>query len=122
MGDTHLKEPLLLKGKSSNTDSGLSKSSEWPPFVSSTSNAQQNSLNLGPMAASAISQLRETSEAGVVYLLGHSDVRAKKESWFLKKLIINYVYAFMARNCRATTENLNVPHTKLLEVGMTYMI
>lgn len=87
-----------------------------------SSNQEQNAFKVDPMTAMEISQLQEASEDGVVYLLGHADVRAKKESWFLKKLVINYAYAFMARNCRASAETLSVPHTNLLEVGMTYMV
>lgn len=112
-----LKEPLLPKDQMGREGSG-----EETNLVLSTSTPGQNPFNIDPVAVSEIAQLQQASEAGVVYLVGHSDVRAKKESWFLKKLVINYIYGFMARNCRATTETLSVPHTNLLEVGMTYMV
>ena len=63
-----------------------------------------------------LSSLREAKESGVVYLVGHGDVKARKDSWFLKKLVINYFYAFMRANCRAGPANLSVPHTNLLQV------
>jgi KUP system potassium uptake protein len=67
--------------------------------------------------------LEEAKKKGrVVYLIGHADVRAKKESWFFRKLVINYFYSFLSRNCRATSDLLNVPPTKRLQVGMTYMV
>lgn len=69
-----------------------------------------------------LSILRDARESGVAYLLGHADVRAKKDSWFFKKLVINYFYSFLSKNCRASTEMLSVPHTHLLQVGMTYMV
>lgn len=81
-----------------------------------------DSIVLDDMAAMELSVLRDAKESGVVYLLGNADVRAKKNSWFLKKLVINYFYAFLSRNCRATTETLSVPHTHLMQVGMTYMV
>lgn len=60
--------------------------------------------------------------SGVVYLVGHGDVKARKDSWFLKKLVIIYFYAFMRANCRAGPASLNVPHTNLLQVSMTYTV
>ncbi|KAL5983322.1 Potassium transporter 7 [Asimina triloba] len=39
-----------------------------------------------------LSFLRKAKESGVVYLLGHGDIRARKDSWFIKKLVINYFY------------------------------
>ncbi|KAI4375864.1 hypothetical protein MLD38_013684 [Melastoma candidum] len=69
-----------------------------------------------------LSFIRKAKELGVVYLLGHGDIRAKKESWFIKKLVINYFYAFLRKNCRRGTANLSVPHSHLMQVGMTYMV
>lgn len=66
--------------------------------------------------------IRKAKESGVVYLLGHGDIRARKESWFIKKLVINYFYAFLRKNCRRGVANLSVPHSQLIQVGMTYMV
>ncbi|KAG4398614.1 hypothetical protein GLYMA_08G072500v4 [Glycine max] len=69
-----------------------------------------------------LSFIRKAKESGVVYLLGHGDIRARKDSWFIKKLIINYFYAFLRKNCRRGITNLSVPHSHLMQVGMTYMV
>ncbi|KAG6534808.1 hypothetical protein ZIOFF_008712 [Zingiber officinale] len=69
-----------------------------------------------------IAALREAMDSGFTYLLAHGEVRARKESWFLKKLVINYFYGFMRRNCRAGAANLSVPHMNIIRVGMTYMV
>ncbi|PON81892.1 Potassium transporter [Trema orientale] len=69
-----------------------------------------------------LSFIRKAKESGVVYLLGHGDIRARKNSWFIKKLIINYFYAFLRKNCRRGIANLSVPHSHLMQVGMTYMV
>ncbi|KAJ8571139.1 hypothetical protein K7X08_038111 [Anisodus acutangulus] len=69
-----------------------------------------------------LSFLRKAKESGVVYLLGHGNIRAKKSSWFIKKLFINYFYAFLRKNCRKEIASLSVPHTHLMQVGMTYMV
>lgn len=66
--------------------------------------------------------MRRAKESGVVYLLGHGDIRARKDSWFFKKLVINYFYAFLRKNCRRGITTLSVPHSKLMQVSMTYMV
>ncbi|KAL3538634.1 hypothetical protein ACH5RR_002000 [Cinchona calisaya] len=69
-----------------------------------------------------LSFIHRAKESGVVYLLGHGDIRARKDSWFIKKLVINYFYAFLRKNCRRGIANLSVPHSHLIQVGMTYMV
>ncbi|XP_009619127.1 potassium transporter 7 isoform X2 [Nicotiana tabacum] len=69
-----------------------------------------------------LSFIHKAKESGVVYLLGHGDIRARKDSWFIKKLIINYFYAFLRKNSRRGIANLSVPHSHLVQVGMQYMV
>ncbi|XP_020571104.1 potassium transporter 23 isoform X1 [Phalaenopsis equestris] len=69
-----------------------------------------------------LSALREGRESGFTYLLAQGDVRARKDSWFTKKLVINYFYSFLRRNCRAGAANMSVPHMHIIRVGMTYMV
>ncbi|KAL2484547.1 Potassium transporter 6 [Abeliophyllum distichum] len=73
-------------------------------------------------ARKELRELMEAREAGVTYILGHSYVRAKKGSNLLKKIVINFGYDFLRRNCRAPTYALSVPHASTLEVGMVYPI
>jgi KUP system potassium uptake protein len=61
-------------------------------------------------------------DAGVVYLLGNSVVKARSNSSFVKKLIINYAYSFLRRICRESHVTLNIPHESLLQVGMVYNV
>lgn len=69
-----------------------------------------------------LSFIHKAKESGVVYLLGHGDIRARKDSWFIKKLVINYFYAFLRKNCRRGITTLSVPHSHMIQVGMTYMV
>lgn len=69
-----------------------------------------------------LSFINKAKESGVVYLVGHGDIRARKDSWFIKKLVINYFYAFLRKNCRKSITSLSVPQTNLIQVGMTYMV
>lgn len=75
-----------------------------------------------PSVEYEMAALRDAMDSGFTYLLAHGDVRAKKNSFFLKKLVINYFYAFLRRNCRAGAANMSVPHMNILQVGMTYMV
>ncbi|KAL0375982.1 UNVERIFIED_CONTAM: Potassium transporter 7 [Sesamum calycinum] len=52
-----------------------------------------------------LSFIRKAKESGFVYLIGHGDIRARKDSWFLKKLVINYFLCFLKKelqegNCK----------------------
>ncbi|ERN06736.1 potassium transporter 5 [Amborella trichopoda] len=66
--------------------------------------------------------LERSRESGVVYLLGHSEVRASKESGLVKKMVVDYVYDFLRRNSRQGLVALQIPHKNLLQVGMNYYI
>ncbi|KAI9125071.1 hypothetical protein K1719_003687 [Acacia pycnantha] len=69
-----------------------------------------------------LAALREATESGFTYMLGHGNVKARKNSIFIKKLVINYLYAFLRNNCRGGTANMRVPHTNIIQVGMTHMV
>ncbi|RLN33601.1 putative potassium transporter 14 isoform X1 [Panicum miliaceum] len=69
-----------------------------------------------------LSFIHKAKESGMVYLLGHGDIRARKESFFLKKLVINYFYAFLRKNSRRGIATLSIPHTRLMQVAMQYMV
>ncbi|GFP98697.1 potassium transporter 7 [Phtheirospermum japonicum] len=112
--------PLLAEFKDSgNFISRATTSGEEKP---EPSNDQQIAIDAEQSLEKELSFLRKAKESGVVYLLGHGDIRARKESWFIKKLVINYFYAFLRKNCRRGTANLTVPHSHLIQVGMTYMV
>ncbi|KAL6531146.1 Potassium transporter 2 [Orobanche hederae] len=66
--------------------------------------------------------LYEAQQAGTAFILGHSHVRAKQGSSFLKRLAINLGYNFLRRNCRGADVTLKVPPASLLEVGMVYIV
>ncbi|XP_074559298.1 potassium transporter 23 [Curcuma longa] len=104
-----LQVPLL-------SDKGASTSEGEGSFLLHPSEEEDTSLEY------EIAALREAMDSGFTYLLAHGDVRARKESWFLKKLVINYLYGFLRRNCRAGAANLSVPHMNIIRVGMTYMV
>ena len=66
--------------------------------------------------------LQKAMEQGVIYLLGEAEVVAEPESSIFKKIVVNYVYSFLRKNCRQGEKIMRIPQTRLLRVGMTYEI
>ncbi|KAL8139978.1 hypothetical protein V2J09_005999 [Rumex salicifolius] len=77
---------------------------------------------MDPEVREELADLVEAKEAGVAYILGHSYVKARRPSSWLKKLIINFGYSFLRKNCRGPAVALNIPHISLIEVGMIYYV
>ncbi|KAK4721236.1 hypothetical protein R3W88_011469 [Solanum pinnatisectum] len=73
-------------------------------------------------AREELRELMEASEAGIAYILGHSYVRAKQGSSFLKRIVINFGYDFLTRSSRPPCYALTVPHASTIEVGMVYHV
>ncbi|XP_073037458.1 potassium transporter 7-like isoform X1 [Primulina eburnea] len=111
--------PLLAEFKDANkfiSESSIPEESKQEPSTDEIAIDPEQSLE------KELSFIRNAKESGFVYLLGHGNIRARKDSWFIKKLIINYFYAFLRKNSRRETANLSVPHSHLIQVGMTYMV
>ncbi|XVE92453.1 hypothetical protein REPUB_Repub01dG0098700 [Reevesia pubescens] len=113
-GNEELKIPLMHDTRSEEGGTSTEGSAALPSSVMSS--------DQDPSLEYELSALREAIDSGFTYFLAHGDVRAKKSSFFLKKLVINYIYAFLRRNCRAGAANMSVPHMNILQVGMTYMV
>ncbi|KAF7829372.1 putative potassium transporter 12 [Senna tora] len=111
-----LRIPLMQAQQSEKTETSTSREG------SSMLPSSFMSLDEDPSVEYELAALREAMDSGFTYLLGHGDVKAKKKSIFVKKLVINYYYAFLRNNCRAGTANMRVPHTNIIQVGMTHMV
>ncbi|KAG2577379.1 hypothetical protein PVAP13_6NG097000 [Panicum virgatum] len=66
--------------------------------------------------------LNRCKDAGVVHILGNTVVQARRDSGIVKKVAVNYVYAFLRKLCRENSVIFNVPHESLLNVGQIYYI
>ncbi|XP_030530236.1 potassium transporter 3 [Rhodamnia argentea] len=75
-----------------------------------------------PQVKEELLLLVEAQHAGVTYVMGHSHVKARSHSSFLKKFAINAVYSFLSENCRSPAVALNIPQVCLIEVGMKYHV
>ncbi|XP_058778968.1 potassium transporter 4-like [Vicia villosa] len=81
-----------------------------------------NNPGLDNAVKEEILDLIQAKEAGIAYIMGHSYVKARKSSSFLKKIVIDMGYSFLRKNCRGPAVALNIPHISLIEVGMIYYV
>ena len=75
-----------------------------------------------PSVREELLDLIQAKEAGVAYIMGHSYVKARRSSSYLKKLVIDIGYSFLRKNCRGPSVALHIPHISLIEVGMIYYV
>uniref|UniRef100_A0A0E0QV45 Potassium transporter n=1 Tax=Oryza rufipogon TaxID=4529 RepID=A0A0E0QV45_ORYRU len=69
-----------------------------------------------------IAFLNACRDAGVVHILGNTVIRARRDSGFVKKIAINYMYAFLRKICRENSAIFNVPHESMLNVGQVFYV
>lgn len=66
-------------------------------------------------------RIREVEDAwgnGVVHLVGEEEVVAVKGAGIFKQMVIDYAYNFMKKNLRQGNRVYEIPHQRLLKVGM----
>ncbi|KAL1364331.1 hypothetical protein HN51_012516 [Arachis hypogaea] len=80
-----------------------------------------NTIYKDPRVKEELMELVEAKRAGAAYVIGHSHVKAKWNSSFLKQFTIN-LYSFLRKNCRSPAVGLNIPHICLIKVGMNYHV
>ncbi|GMN38065.1 hypothetical protein TIFTF001_007320 [Ficus carica] len=75
---------------------------------------------LEDMLEREIEALDQAGRAGVVHLIGENEVVACKEAGIGKRILIDYAYNFLKNNLRQTDNVFDIPHKRMLKVGMTY--
>lgn len=85
-------------------------------------NILRSDTDTHPEVRQELRDLMDAKEAGIAYVMGHSYVKAKKSSSWLKKFAINFVYSFLHRNCREPSMALHIPHMSVIQVGMVYYV
>ncbi|CAD6242537.1 unnamed protein product [Miscanthus lutarioriparius] len=68
-----------------------------------------------------LQELMDARETGMSFILGHSYMKAKSGSSFIKRIVINF-YEFLRKNSRGPAYAANIPHASTLEVGMVYQV
>ncbi|KAI3921405.1 hypothetical protein MKW98_013339 [Papaver atlanticum] len=74
------------------------------------------------MELDELEYLKSCRDAGVVHILGNTIVRARRDANFLKKISIDYIYAFLKRVCRENSVIFHVPHESMLNVGQIFYV
>ncbi|CAN6274576.1 unnamed protein product [Urochloa humidicola] len=69
-----------------------------------------------------LQELMDAREAGMSFILGHSYMKAKSGSSFIKRIMINFFFEFLRKNSRGPAYAANIPHASTLEVGMVYQV
>lgn len=59
-------------------------------------------------------------KAGVVHMMGESEVMANKGAGIGKKIVIDTVFSILKRNLRASDKMFDIPRKRLIKIGMTY--
>ncbi|KAH6808467.1 hypothetical protein C2S51_029575 [Perilla frutescens var. frutescens] len=59
---------------------------------------------------------------GVVHMVGEQEVAATKGANIGKRLIIDYAYNFMKKNVRQSNVVFDIPHKRMIKVGMIYQL
>lgn len=67
-----------------------------------------------------IEDLDKAWRSGVVHLVGEHEVVAAKGANIGKRVLIDYAYNFLKRNLRQSNRVFDIPHKRMLKVGMTY--
>ncbi|PIN05371.1 hypothetical protein CDL12_22088 [Handroanthus impetiginosus] len=57
---------------------------------------------------------------GVVHMVGEHEVVAMKGANIGKRVVIDYAYNFLKKNLRQSNKVFDIPHKRMLKVGMTY--
>lgn len=66
--------------------------------------------------------LKDCRDSGVVHIMGNTIVRARRDSGVIKKITVDYIYAFLRRICRENSVIFNIPHESLLNVGQVFYV
>ncbi|KDO83295.1 hypothetical protein CISIN_1g047299mg [Citrus sinensis] len=67
-----------------------------------------------------IETIEKAWQAGVVHLIGENEVVAAKGVGIAKRIMIDYAYSFLKKNLRQSDKVFDIPHKRMLKVGMTY--
>ncbi|GAQ83496.1 Potassium transporter family protein [Klebsormidium nitens] len=113
--------PVDASPESPRLEASLSSS----PLVSSApvKLAPGKSFIAGPRERAQVEEdlalLEQARSGGIVYVLGRSVIHVSPSAWVGKRWTL-YLYAGLKAISRSTTQNYQIPHSKLIEVGMIY--
>ncbi|RWR81951.1 potassium transporter 10-like protein [Cinnamomum micranthum f. kanehirae] len=91
-----------------------------PLWTSSLVRSSEQTISLTEV--DELEYLNRCIDAGVVHILGNTVIRARRDSIFIKKIAVDYIYAFLRKICREHSVIFNIPHETLLNVGQIFYV
>ncbi|KAH7673479.1 KUP system potassium uptake protein [Dioscorea alata] len=79
---------------------------------------KQETINMNPQIEEDLDVVEREMKKGVIHLFGESEVVARRDSNWLKMIVIDYGYNCLKRNTRQQNEVFTIPRHRLLKVGM----
>lgn len=67
-----------------------------------------------------IERIERATREGVVHLIGENEVIARKGAGIWDRVLIDYAYNFLKRNVRQSGKVFDIPHKRMVKVGMKY--
>lgn len=67
-----------------------------------------------------VEAVEKAVRGGVVHLIGESEMVASKGAGIWKRILIDYAYNFLKKNLRQSDKVFDIPHKRMVKVGMTY--
>lgn len=67
-----------------------------------------------------IAVIDNARRAGIVHMMGESEVMAGKGASIGKKIVIDFAFNFMRRNLRQSDKIFDIPRKRLLKIGVAY--
>ncbi|KAE8699621.1 wee1-like protein kinase-like [Hibiscus syriacus] len=78
---------------------------------------EETLLQLHTIMRQEIEQVENAwEEAGMVHLIGQSEVIASEEAGIMKRILIDYAYNLLKRNLRQSETVFNIPHKRMLKL------
>ena len=75
---------------------------------------------LQELLESEIEAFNQALRVGIVHLIGENEVVVGKGAGIGKRFLIDYAFNFLKKNLRQTENVFDIPHKRMLKVGMTY--
>ncbi|KAJ0096125.1 hypothetical protein Patl1_17086 [Pistacia atlantica] len=114
---------IILSHANMNIEDITKVDTELPDRLDSEENVNDNVIqgeNLKEEMERDIEIVEKAWNAGVVHLVGETEVVATEGSGIWKRIMINHAYNFLKNVLRKSDKVFDVPHKKMLKVGMTY--
>ena len=115
-------EPETVSGNGSESEETISETPLMMPSNTSQNSRERMIKHQNELIDEELAFIRRAREEGVTYMLGNSVVEASEDASLGKKIVVNGIYHGLQLIARRSRVALEIPHKRLMEVGITYII